>query len=177
MRKSNFGSILERSGTGINLAKFLRAMLFTVIDLMLVFPVLAAEFAVQLIYGEMKPYSSWHSVHASFSHVMTFPKTMLDNPVGRRCVILANLSSWVLCASAVVFFIFFGFSIDARNQYSVVLIFFEKIFKRKSGKDENRYALLRCSANAKPRDRIYNYISPRLGSKKGCCHACPCFSG
>lgn len=166
MRKANFDSILERSGTGINLAKFFRAMLFTVIDLMLVFPILAAEFAIQLMYGEMKPYSSWHSVHASFSNVMTFPKSMLDNPVGRRCVILANLSSWVLCVSAVVFFIFFGFSIDARNQYSVVLIWLEKIFKGNS-EDGNRYALLCCSANAKSRDRIYSHTASRLGSKKG----------
>ncbi|WFD35523.1 a-factor receptor [Malassezia cuniculi] len=132
IRKSNFDSILERSGTGINIAKFLRAILFTIIDLLLLFPIFLAEFSIQLIYGRIKPYSSWESVHAGFSNVVILTKSMLDNSIGRRCIVLANLSSWALCLSALVFFILFGFNVDARHGYSRAVTWFKSILKSDS---------------------------------------------
>lgn len=141
LRKSSFDAILERSGTGISIAKFLRAILFTLIDILLFFPVLLAEFSIQMAYGDIKPYSSWKDVHYGFSNVVVLTKSMLDNPAGYRCVVLANISAWILCSSTLIFLAMFGFNVDAREQYSGVISWIKDKFKNCTRKVDVRYVL------------------------------------
>ena len=117
MHKHEFESVLERSGSTLSTKKFLRMISFTLIDLLINFPILVTEFSMELLYKDVGAYTSWDLVHRNFSRISEYPAYALNNPKGRKFLTVAELSAWMVCASGIVFFLLFGFSVDARIDY------------------------------------------------------------
>ncbi|KOS15863.1 pheromone receptor a1 [Malassezia pachydermatis] len=114
----DFDIILRRSGTGLSTKKFLRMISFTLIDLLLNFPTFLTDFALELSYSKIHPYTSWDLVHSGFSNIWIYPISSLANKAGQQFLILSSFSSWTLCVTAIIFFLLFGFSVDVRLDYS-----------------------------------------------------------
>lgn len=117
VHKKDFDSLLASSGSSLSTKKFLRMISFTLIDILINFPVLLTEFTMEIVFKEVKPYTSWEVIHSQFSRVSEYPLYALNSPSGRKFLVLAELSLWMLCISGILFFILFGFSVDARADY------------------------------------------------------------
>lgn len=91
---------------------------FTLIDLLLNFPTFLTDFALELSYSKIHPYTSWDLVHSGFSNIWIYPISSLANKAGQQFLILSSFSSWTLCVTAIIFFLLFGFSVDVRLDYS-----------------------------------------------------------
>ena len=141
VHKHEFESLLEKSGSTLSTRKFLRMISFTLIDLLINFPVLLAEFMLELLYKKVEPYTSWDLVHHQFSRVVEYPAYVLDNPEGRKFITVAEMSAWMVCASGIIFFLLFGFSIDARADYAKAQQKLKSwISRRESRTEAQRYA-------------------------------------
>lgn len=141
VHKHEFESLLEKSGSTLSTKKFLRMISFTLIDLLINFPVLLAEFTLELLYKKVEPYTSWDLVHHQFSRVVEYPAYVLDNPEGRKFITVAEMSAWMVCASGIIFFLLFGFSIDARADYAKAQQKLKSwISRRESQTEAQRYA-------------------------------------
>lgn len=116
---------------------------FTLIDLLINFPVLLAEFTLELLYKKVESYTSWDLVHHQFSRVVEYPAYVLNTPEGRKFITVAEMSAWMVCASGIIFFLLFGFSIDARADYAKAQQkFMSWISRPRSQVDPQRYVLL-----------------------------------
>lgn len=112
---------------------------FTLIDLIINFPILLTEFILELLYKKVEPYASWSVVHAKFSRVSQYPAYVLNNPEGNRFTAVAELSAWMVCASGIIFFFLFGFSVDARADYAKVQKALNSLVTLSLGKSNQRY--------------------------------------
>ncbi|WFD02025.1 a-factor receptor, partial [Malassezia obtusa] len=118
VHKNDFETLLNKSGSVLSTTKFLRMISFTLIDLLINFPILLTEFIMELLYKNVEPYTSWALVHHNFSRISEYPALALNNPTGQKFIVVAELSAWMACASGIIFFVLFGFSIDARKDYA-----------------------------------------------------------
>ncbi|WFD41994.1 a-factor receptor [Malassezia psittaci] len=95
MHKREFESVLERSGNTLSTTKFLRMISFTLVDLLINFPILITGFSKELLYKDVEAYTSWELVHRNFSRVSEYPAYALNNPKGRKFLTVAELSAWM----------------------------------------------------------------------------------
>ncbi|WFC94238.1 a-factor receptor [Malassezia brasiliensis] len=117
VHKHDFQALLEKSGSALSTKTFLRMISFTLIDLFISFPVLLTEFTLELLYKKAGPYTSWDVIHHQFSRVVEYPAYVLDNSEGQKFNTVTEMSAWAVCTSGIIFFLLFGFSIDARADY------------------------------------------------------------
>ena len=138
--KKNFESILSQSGSGLSTKKFLKMISFTLIDLILNFPTLLADFSLELTYSKILPFVSWSVVHSRFGDVWIYTSDLFDSPGGKRFLLLSLFSAWTLCATAIIFFLLFGFSLDARSDYDKAHARLKSLFRnRASGNTGSKY--------------------------------------
>lgn len=114
---------------------------FALIDLWITFPILLAEFALELSYVKVLPYTSWNLVHRRFSDVWIYPRIAILNSRFKHFLIMTSFAVWCQCLMGVVFFLMFGLSSDLRSDYAKIFEIFKKLLLFKKGKeaqDSNR---------------------------------------
>ncbi|WFD29539.1 hypothetical protein MSPP1_000548b, partial [Malassezia sp. CBS 17886] len=134
--KKEFDKSLSSSGQAITSTKFLRMISFALIDIIINLPAMVTLFALDVSYQKIKKYTSWGKVHSNFGRVFEFPSYALEGQVGRRFIATVEVSSWMLCASAIIFFALFGFSIDAKSDYISAHRFIRNLFSRNAQDDQ-----------------------------------------
>ena len=128
VQKRNFEHVVSQSRCGLNAKRFIRMTSFTIIDLMLTFPTLLANFGLELAYTPMFAYKSWDIVHQRFDDVWKYTADLFETPQGKRYLILSLFSAWALCASGFMFYLVFGFSSDAFTDNSQPYVTFKSLF-------------------------------------------------
>ncbi|KAH9964938.1 pheromone A receptor-domain-containing protein [Russula dissimulans] len=101
---------------GRNLGLYLRLMALSSIEILGTIP-LGTYFIVKNAQS-VTPWKSWANTHSDYSRVVQFPALVWKDEPLRAFGLEAF--RWTLVACAFLFFIFFGFAVEAREHYRVV---------------------------------------------------------
>ncbi|KAK7680869.1 hypothetical protein QCA50_016179 [Cerrena zonata] len=110
-RRITFARHLESSG--LNMSRYLRLIMMAISELVVVIASTTASlvFSVKVNY---RPWTNWNDVHWNFSRIDRFPAAFLP-PSARQ---FYTGLWWIIPASSILFFLFFGFGQEAVKEYS-----------------------------------------------------------
>lgn len=94
---------------------YLRVMILACVDAVLTLPISLKEFAFSLAPPPTIFYSGWSEVHANFSSIPIFPASEWNTDVSKTIDVVKNL--WSNPFVALIFFVVFGMSREARTTY------------------------------------------------------------
>ncbi|PWN50975.1 fungal pheromone STE3G-protein-coupled receptor [Violaceomyces palustris] len=133
IRRRQFNAILQTSSSGISKDKYIRLMLMTINEMVASFPITIYTTIVGPIRSnQMQHYTSWADVHFQFNKTWSFDGANFD----KASIVLLELTRWYCVLSAIIFFSFFGFTTDLRQEYASAfnstLSYFKRVPKRGS---------------------------------------------
>ena len=97
---------------------YLRLICFGGLEILGTVPI-ASYFLSTVISSGIHPWISWSDTHWQFSAVLFFPRSIWENSPAK---IGYELGRWIPVIYALVFLAFFGFTEDARNNYSALYL-------------------------------------------------------
>jgi pheromone a factor receptor len=104
------------SGLSINRPDYFRLMILASVDVALTLPAAAFLLYVDVFQAGYPVYwASWGEIHSHFSHVQPVPKSIWST--NKWAVISVYWNQWVFAFTAVVYFLFFGFTQEMRATY------------------------------------------------------------
>ncbi|KAF7291077.1 Pheromone receptor [Mycena kentingensis (nom. inval.)] len=116
-RRASFAQFAGASG--LTTSRYLRLMALSGTDIFLTTPLGALAIYLNLATAPVQPYGTWEDVHYGFSRVVQIPAFVWQQnvPLARAVA----FTQWVAPATALVFFLFFGFASEARKNYALAL--------------------------------------------------------
>nr|XP_019047498.1 hypothetical protein I302_04113 [Kwoniella bestiolae CBS 10118]OCF26428.1 hypothetical protein I302_04113 [Kwoniella bestiolae CBS 10118] len=112
-RRLQFQTLLRSSKSGLDNRHYVRLMALASVDILLGLPLTA--FAVSQTIIKRQPYESWAVVHYDWSRVDQYPARQIFNSASNTAAIV--LPRWHTPLLSIIFFLFFGVSIDSINEY------------------------------------------------------------
>src|SRR5258708_2915937 len=112
-RRRQFNEILS-STPGLNRSRYLRLMIISATDMCVTVP-LGTYYIVLNVKSGVVPWKSWADTHSNYSTVNQIPASIWKND--SYSLLGAELYRWSLVACAFLFFAFFGFADEARQNY------------------------------------------------------------
>jgi len=102
------------SNPGLNRGRYFRLMALSSLDAMATIPI-SLYYIIHMVTRGLVPWKSWDDTHASYSRVRQFPGFIWkNNPNTAQSL---EMYRWSLVLCAFVFFAFFGFAEEARQNY------------------------------------------------------------
>ncbi|KAG6851971.1 hypothetical protein C0991_004521 [Blastosporella zonata] len=125
-RRLSFAAHLQNSNSALTTNRYLRLIAMAVTEM-----VWGTAFTAFNLYNNvspgLRPWTTWGDVHSNFSRVDQYPTVTIPPHFLR----IMMLFWWVMPASAIIFFVFFGFGEEARKEYLKVWTWFRtKILRR-----------------------------------------------
>lgn len=113
-RRLEFEQHLRNSQSSLNTARYMRLMALAITEMCW-----GQSLGCYIIYlnvreNGVRPYTSWADVHYNFSRIALYPAWVVPRWTMDRLL----LSWWILPITAVLFFLFFGFSEEALEGYA-----------------------------------------------------------
>ncbi|KAG8809463.1 a-factor receptor, partial [Serendipita sp. 399] len=99
--------------------RYLRLMALSSLELLLVLPLNLVSFISNLRNIPMRPWVSWSYVHYNFSRVAYVSRFMMQRAPGggKRYFVEFALARWAIPITGFLFFVFFGWSVEAKREY------------------------------------------------------------
>ncbi|EMD35181.1 STE3-like pheromone receptor B mating type [Gelatoporia subvermispora B] len=114
IRRAEFNKFLS-SNTSLTANRYFRLMALATTELMCSTPISAYGMYLNLSGSNVRPWISWADTHYGFSRVDQYPAVIWRSD--KQNIIAFELTLWLPIFCAVVFFAFFGFALEARNNY------------------------------------------------------------
>jgi pheromone a factor receptor len=102
------------SGCGLNRSFYIRLMMISGVEILGTIP-LASFFMANAIEQGLTPWVSWANVHSSYSVIEQFPSIVWKHHLHQA--LGYEMFRWSLVLCAFIFFAFFGFAEEARQNY------------------------------------------------------------
>ncbi|KAI0246665.1 GPCR fungal pheromone mating factor [Lactifluus subvellereus] len=112
-RERQFNEIIS-SNPSLNRNRYIRLMILCSIEMLGTVPLAVFVLAHDLHFG-FHPWVSWADVHSNYSHIHQYPNIYWKN--NSEMVVGNEFFRWSLVLCAFVFFAFFGFADEARQNY------------------------------------------------------------
>ncbi|WVQ68945.1 uncharacterized protein L199_007154 [Kwoniella botswanensis] len=112
-RRLQFQTLLRSSKSGLNNRHYVRLMALASVDILLGLPLTVFSLSQTVI--KRQPYESWAIVHYNWSRVDQYHAYQVLNTAGNTGAIV--LPRWHAPLLSIIFFLFFGVSIDSINEY------------------------------------------------------------
>ncbi|KAG1873827.1 pheromone A receptor-domain-containing protein [Suillus subluteus] len=129
-RRMNFAAHLQNTSPALTTRRYLRLMAMAVTEI--VWGTALTAFNLYNNAGSgLRPWISWQNVHSDWLRVDLFAFIELPPSFIKSMFLLW----WAMPASAYIFFLFFGFSDEARREYGKIIKAFRKHVLRQSTKD------------------------------------------
>ncbi|KAF7296742.1 Pheromone receptor [Mycena indigotica] len=143
-QRASFAQFLSPSGaSGLTTSRYLRLMALSGMDILLTTPLGIVAIYLNLTATPVVPWVSLADTHFMFSRVLQVPAIFWRNdPLLARAI---EFTRWVAPATALVFFVFFGFAAEARKNYGVAFGAIVRWFWR----------LLACCGIQRPRTGLF----------------------
>ncbi|EPQ30811.1 uncharacterized protein PFL1_01711 [Pseudozyma flocculosa PF-1] len=123
VRRRQFAAVLQSTASHLNKSRYLRMMMFSIVDILFFFPLVMVVFVRQTqIPGGLAPYKSWGDVHYGFDRVSLYPAEAIELRMGSTVVL--DLTRWTSPISGIFFFLMFGLGEEAIKTYKR---FFQRI--------------------------------------------------
>lgn len=129
-RRMDFATHLQNANSVLTTHRYLRLMAMAVTEIVWGTSLTAFNL-YNNIHSGLRPWISWQNVHSDWLRVDLFAFIELSPSFLRSMFLLW----WAMPASAYIFFLFFGFSEDARKEYGKIIKAFRKHVLRQSNKD------------------------------------------
>jgi pheromone a factor receptor len=129
-RRMNFAAHLQNSNPALTTNRYLRLMTMAVTEIVWGTALTAFNLYNNVDAG-LQPWISWQNVHSDWLRIDLFAFIELSPSFIKSMFLLW----WAMPASAYIFFLFFGFSDEARKEYSKIIKAFQKHVLRQSIKD------------------------------------------
>ncbi|KAG2112664.1 GPCR fungal pheromone mating factor [Suillus discolor] len=129
-RRMDFAAHLQNANSVLTTHRYLRLMAMAVTEIVWGTSLTAFNLYNNIHVG-LRPWISWQNVHSDWLRVDLFAFIELSPSFIRSMFLLW----WAMPASAYIFFLFFGFSEDARKEYGKIIKAFRKHVLRQSNKD------------------------------------------
>lgn len=100
----------------MNADRYLRLMALASMELLVVLPLNLLSLVANLQNNKLQPWTGWDGVHHNFDRVAYVYRWVME--LNRTFWVEFQISRWAIPASGLLFFIFFGLSIEARKDYA-----------------------------------------------------------
>ena len=117
IRRLQFSSLLT-SHSAMNLSRYLRLMLLSIMDISLTLPLAVYSLYISNKGVRLAPWISWSDTHFDFGRVNLIPTAIWSSDPSYKTSV--ELTNWLPILCAFLFFALFGFAHEARKQYSRV---------------------------------------------------------
>lgn len=124
-RRAQF-SEFAKSNSSLTMARYFRLMALASLELVCTTPIALFGMAMA-IQGGVQPYRGWANVHWYYSRVGQYPAILWRS--NKQAVIFLALPRYLYIVCAVMFFLFFGFSDEARRYYKEVIGLVMKVLR------------------------------------------------
>ncbi|ADV24257.1 Pheromone receptor STE3p, putative [Cryptococcus gattii WM276] len=113
-RRLQFHTVLRSSRGGLDSRHYLRLMALASVDIILGLP--ATLFTLIVNIRQRQSYPSWDWVHLDWSRIELYPASSVLPDAQKTIAIV--LPRWLAPLLSIIFFLFFGVSIDAMGEYA-----------------------------------------------------------
>lgn len=113
-RRLQFHTVLRSSRGGLDSRHYLRLMALASVDIILGLP--ATLFTLIVNIQQRQSYPSWDWVHLDWSRIELYPASSVLPDAQKTIAIV--LPRWLAPLLSIIFFLFFGVSIDAMGEYA-----------------------------------------------------------
>ncbi|KAI5119269.1 hypothetical protein M0805_007271 [Coniferiporia weirii] len=118
-RSTEFNELFAMSPS-FNVNRYFRLMALASTELLCTTPFAVYSIYLNLTTGPLIPYRGWADLHFNYSQVDQFPAVIWH--LNHQAVISLELNRWLVVACAFIFFGFFGFAEEARNNYRALFL-------------------------------------------------------
>ncbi|KZV82019.1 fungal pheromone STE3G-protein-coupled receptor [Exidia glandulosa HHB12029] len=158
IRRVEFERHLRDSQSALTTSRYMRLMALAVCEIFWGTTLGAYVVFLNISVDGLRPWTSWADVHYNFSRVAVYPRYLIGSWQKQNLF----LSWWITPATALLFFIFFGFSEEALEGYAGALrwvrrvVFRQTITQTTSGTGTGTYGAS-FGKNTMPR---FTYVPP-----------------
>ncbi len=122
-RRLEFNQFLS-SNKSLTLSRYFRLMALATTEILCTTPLATFTICLNILSSPMSPYRSWSDTHLDYSRVVRYPRLLWHSD--HLVAVSMDMTRWVTVASALMFFVYFGFASEARRHYKLV---YERAFK------------------------------------------------
>lgn len=127
-RRLTFAAQLQNSNSALTPNRYLRLIAMAVTEM-----VWGTVFTAYNLYNNaspgLRPWTTWADVHSNFSRVDLYPASSIPPQFLQSMMVFW----WVMPASSIIFFLFFGFGEEAQKEYRKLVVWFKRtILRRKT---------------------------------------------
>ena len=154
IKRKTITSVLGSSAQGLNANLYFRLLMLSGIDLLITIP-----FNIWCLttWFPIYPWIGWTVLHYDFSRIDKYPATLWQGDLKIRLMIEGD--RWISVVYALIFFSFFGFTVEAKSHYTSALQFFAKKVGYKIGSSSySGYVIALTLLLVGPKD-IWNWCS------------------
>lgn len=113
-RQAQFTEFLS-SNKSLTPSRYFRLMALACVELLCTTPISVFQIYLNLTAHPLEPWRSWADTHSNFGRVVLLPEVIWSQ--NHTFHIAAEVGRWAPVFCAVVFFLFFGFANECRNNY------------------------------------------------------------
>jgi pheromone a factor receptor len=128
-RRAEFQKFLASNEPGLNVDRYLRLMALASMELFIVLPLNLLSIIGNLTNAPLQPWVSWDYVHYQFSKVWYISRVLMD--ANKKQAVQFTISRWAIPLSGILFFLFFGLSVEAKKDYYRVINLVAGLFGHK----------------------------------------------
>ena len=118
MGRRKQGKDLVTVSSNLTYSRYWRLIALASVDFCFTIPLAIWGIVENARFGEVRPWLSWDDTHWGYSRVFQFPRVVLDRTPIR--VISLEITRWAAVLCAFVFFGFFGFADEAKENYCLL---------------------------------------------------------
>lgn len=118
-RRLEFSQFLS-THSSLSMSRYIRLMMLAISEMICTIPISIYSFYISSAGVPLQPWISWADTHYGFSYVGQIPAAeWMGDPNYRIAV---ELTRWLFPASALWFFLLFGFGTEARKNYRIAFL-------------------------------------------------------
>jgi hypothetical protein len=116
--RRQYSQVLSGAESDLNMTRYFRLMALAVIEVFLKFPSTLFAAVYTFSASQIRPWVSWADTHQYSSQVRVYSYEVFSAQPGDKRIF--NLSLWSTVGDAFLFFMFFGLSSEARQDYKQI---------------------------------------------------------
>lgn len=161
-RRAAFAELLSAHNS-LTPGRYLRLMALAATDILLTTPLGIFTIVLNLTASPVGPWRSWADTHFDYSRVEQFPAILWRS--SRLTLISIQFTRWASPATALIFFAFFGFAVEARKNYALVFgllvaAFWRVLARLGVQRPTSGFLAPKCTTTTMNSSRGLGYIKP-----------------
>jgi len=122
IRRVEFESFLRGGSSSLTTGRYLRLMGLAVTEILWGISLSSYILFLNVFDGGLRVWDNWEHVHSDFGRIDRFPFRLMPKAIQSRLL----LSWWITPATAILFFLFFGFGEEAMAEYRGVIVWIRR---------------------------------------------------